>query len=243
MGGPFRRHAPWLLGVTATLAAYAPLCDGVRLGTPGLFFALAGVFVVLGFALHAVEGAIFTEGPSPVRGKDWLGAVASGVALAGLAAWLLGYAGATGGVAERLGAWFDARGAAAWRRLAYSAITYMVVYCVIGSATWPFVREFYEDPESPLRLRVPSGPVVIGLQLARGTVATLVLLPLVAALPEAAHVAWAWPRLALAMAVTLSIVPMLTVRDWPLRLRVIHGVEITVFALVQSFAWTWFLVR
>lgn len=239
----FAAFGAGLFAVVASVAAYVPICAGTRLEPLGLFVALAGVYVFLGFVLNAVEGAVFTEGPAPVRLRHWVGGVVSGVVVAGLAAWLLADPGAEEGVLEAVAGWFEARGGVAWRRLAYAALTYMVVYCVIGTATYPFVRSYYDDPESPLRLRTPSGPVVIGLQLARGSVATLVLLPLLAGLPEVADFAWAWPRLALAMVVTLSVVPMVTAPDWPLRLRVIHGIEITVFALVQSFAWCWFLLR
>ena len=231
------------LAALLTLAAYVPLCQGVRLHTMGLYLALALVLVLLGFVLHAIEGAVFTEGPAPVRGKHWVGGIGAGLVYAGVAAWILSESGATAGVRELVGEWFAARGPRAWRLLAYSALSYMVSYCVIGSATYPFVRSYYEDPESPLRLRVPSGKVVIGLQLARGAVATLALLPLLAGLPETADLSWAWPRLALAMVATLSVVPMLGAVGWPIRLRLLHGVEITVFALVQSFAWSWFLVR
>jgi len=125
--------------------------------------------------------------------------------------------------------------------VAYTAITYMVAYCVIGSATWPFVRHHYEDPASPLSLRVPSGATIVPLQLARGLVATLVVLPLLAS--SSLEGLEAWPHLALTTTVTCALVPMLLVANWPGRLRLAHALEITVFSLVQSLAWCWFLGR
>lgn len=90
-----------------------------------------------------------------------------------------------------------------------------------------------QEPCRGLRLRIPSGPVVIVLQLGRGLLAVIALVPLLAS-SSARGLDW-WYRFAFALAVTSGIIPLLGATGWPTKLRVAHAIEIVVFELVYAF--------
>lgn len=91
-----------------------------------------------------------------------------------------------------------------------------------------------------LKLRVPSGPVVILLQMTRGFVTALALVPLAAAVPTA-DTSW-WLKLSLLLAAVMAIAPLLMATNWPVKLRVTHAIEISVFAVFYSYTVWWLLV-
>lgn len=227
-----RRLVP-VLSALLVLAGVYPLASVLDLSVPWMATALFVMIFVCGFLLHAIEASVFNAGR--VRRRDVAGACALAVVAAVIIA-LFVMSPSSGTVARHVAGWFADNGTTgAWLRIALSAVSFMVVYNMIGSATWPLVRNYYEDPKYGLNLRVPRGRTVILLQLGRGLLATLALLPvLTSSLIDG--VQW-WGRLAVAFAMLAAIVPLVSAVNWPVRLRVIHAVEITLFALVQTFAW------
>lgn len=233
------------LMTVAAMATYlmtlAPLVVGIGLDGSGCFLACFAYFAVFGFALSGIESWFFFEGGGPVRLRHWIGGFAMAAVNAGVATLLFSDTeGAS--LADAVASWFDRQGADVWLRLGYSAISFMVVYCVVGSATWPFVKDYYQGPNATLQLKVPSGRVIIPLQVVRGVLATAAMLPLLAGLGSGGEIT-TWLALFLTLAFTSGILPMVSVEDWPTRLRVIHGIEISVFSLIQAFAWWWWLLR
>jgi hypothetical protein len=113
------------------------------------------------------------------------------------------------------------------------AALYTVLYVALGSATWPFVRDYYRNPQHGLALCVPTGRVIIGLQMARGLATTIVLTPLMAAAPTP-DAAWR-VRLSLLLVAVMAIGPLIMATRWPRRLRWIHAIEISAFAVLYSF--------
>lgn len=214
--------------------AVGPLIASLHLSTHWLILALWLLLFVLGFLLSMIEAKAFADGPSPVRVRHVFGAMVASAVVA-LVTGLLIKAPSPGSLSVNLGQWVDTF---EWHGLALrllgTAVAFMVAYCVIGSVTWRFVRPFYEDPKLGLRLRIPSGPLVVLLQLGRGLLAILALAPLIAS--SSAHGFDWWARFALALAVTSGVIPLLGAADWPKYLRVVHGVEIVVFYLVYAFA-------
>lgn len=214
--------------------AVGPLIGSLHLSIPWLILALWCLLFVPGFLLSMIEARVFTEGPGPVRMPDVVGAMVASAVAASVAGYLF-VARSSGSLPANLGRWIDTFG---WTgltvRLLGAAVAFMVAYCVIGSVTWPFVRRYYEDPKSGLRLRVPSGPRVVVLQVGRGLLAVLALAPLIAS-SSALGVDW-WVRFAFAMSVTSGVIPLLGAAGWPTYLRLAHGAEIVVFELVYAFA-------
>jgi hypothetical protein len=211
-----------------------PVIASLHLSVPGVIGALWLLLFVLGLALSMIEAIAFSDGPSPIGVRHFLGAMIAAAAVA-CACGLLLEAPSEGALLTNLEAWFNRYG---WTNLALrllgTAVAFMVAYCVIGSVAWRFVGPYYTDPKFGLRLRIPRGPVVILLQLGRGLLAVLALAPLLAS--SSAHGFDWWRRFALALAVTQGVVPLLNASMWPLYLRVAHAIEIVVFALVYSYA-------
>jgi hypothetical protein len=223
-----------LLSGSLFALAVRPLIATLSLSPPGLVISLWLLLFVLGFLLSMIEAVAFSDGPSPLRPRHFLGAMAAAAAAA-LAAGTLIPAPTFGSLTRNLQLWADHFGTTRLLlRIVGAAVAFMVAYCFIGSLTWPFVRPYYTDPKLGLRLRIPSGPTVILLQLARGLLAVLALSPLLAS--SSAHGFDWWTRFSLALATTSGVIPLLGATRWPIRLRITHGVEIVVFALVYALA-------
>jgi hypothetical protein len=225
--------ASFLSGCLFALAG-RPLIASLHLSTHWLILSLWLLLFVLGFLLSMIEARAFTDGPSPVRVRDVIGAMAASAVAASVAGCLI-KAPSPGSLSVNLEQWIDTFG---WTglvvRLLGAAVAFMVAYCVIGSVAWRFVRPFYADPKLGLRLRIPSGRLVVLLQLGRGLLAVVALAPLIASL--SAHGFDWWARFAFALAVTSGVIPLLGAAGWPTYLRIVHGVEIVVFDLVYAFA-------
>lgn len=116
---------------------------------------------------------------------------------------------------------------------------YVFLYGVIGTATRPFLRPYYDDPENELELNVPATKIIIFLQVVRGTLTTAALIPLLAVVP-ALTLHW-WINLSILLATIMGIIPLMIQSKWPARLRFIHGVEISVFAIAYSFV-VWLMI-
>jgi len=226
-------RASFLSGCLFAVAVH-PLIASLQLSTLWLMLSLWLLLFVCGFLLSMIEATVFSERPSPVRIRDVTGAMAASAVAASVTACLI-KAPSSGSLSVNLRQWVDTFG---WAGLAArsfgTAIAFMVAYCVIGSVTWRFVRPYYQDPSLGLRLRVPSGRLVIVLQLGRGLLAILALAPLIAS--SSAHGFDWWKRFSFALAVTSGVIPLLGAAGWPTRLRVVHALEIVVFALVYTFA-------
>lgn len=224
--------------------AITPLVCAVNLDWPGLFVACTAYFIVFGFLLHGIETLFYFQKRLLTWRHFFWGILAFVLVAAVASFWALPLGGETVSIDAAIELWISNQSGNSAFNIGYSTITFMVVYCIIGSATWPFVRSYYENPDSKLALRVPSGKTVITLQLSRGLVATLAIIPLVAGLGVHATSLLTWGYLALTLSVTFAVAPMLMApEDWSARLRFMHGIEIAIFATIQSFAWWWFLAR
>jgi NAD(P)-dependent dehydrogenase (short-subunit alcohol dehydrogenase family) len=209
-----RRPSASALGAAVLFVLAArPVVQTLTLTTVDVIVALWLLLFVFGFLLSMIEAAAFTAGPSPVDARQVLGAMVGSGAVAAVAGLLMRTPTDVSLVAN-VHAWIDRYGAANLLfRLTGTAVAFMVAYCVIGSATWPFVRRFYTDPSFGLRLQVPRGPVIIALQLARGVLAALALVPLLAS--TSAHGLDWWRRFGLVLAVTSGVIPLLLASGWP----------------------------
>ncbi len=92
-----------------------------------------------------------------------------------------------------------------------------------------------------MTLRVPGGLTIILLQMVRGLLTTLALVPLIAAIP-ASDTGW-WFRLSLLLAAIMAVGPLIMATKWPARLRLAHAIEISVFAVGYSFTVWWLIAR
>lgn len=238
---PWQRRTIQALQLAMHIIAFVPLAIIGAHDRHSLILASAGYFLCFGFILHAIESLFYFK-ERILGSREWIGGTLMFLAI-GLVAAMVIPVDQSGGFQANLSAWFAEHKYPGFL-IAYATLTFMVTYCVIGSATWPFVRSYYDDPDSSFSLCVPSGRLVIGLQIFRGLLATLAVLPLLAAIDAQTSFVWVWLSLLISTSYTFAIAPMLQAPDnWPLRLRVIHAIEIVCFAAIQTWAWCYFLTR
>jgi hypothetical protein len=229
-----------MAAAVAIVVAAIPMYLSPQLSFWDTWLSLWTIVFVVGFALIALEGAFFMQSPEIHRISQFVVAfIATGV-MAAIAAVLVSSNSLEFTLADKCRVLLAERSSKDWI-MRFSGVVgiYTFVYVAIGSATWPFVREYYENPNNGLALRVPSGRVVISLEMVRGLLTTMALVPLIAAIPASDRV-W-WFRLSLLLAAIMAVGPLVITTRWPARLRVAHAIEISVFAVVYSFT-VWLLI-
>jgi len=229
-----------IAATVAIVAAAIPMYLSPQLSFWDTYLSLWLIIYLVGFALIALEGAFFMESPEIHRVSQFVVAfIATGV-MAAIAAALVSSDSHEFTLPDKCRTLFAGRSTEDWLlRFAGVSGLYTLAYVAIGSATWPFVREYYQSPDSGLALRVPGGPVIIVLQMVRGLLTSLALFPLIAAIPAPDSV-W-WFRLSLLLAAIMAIGPLIMATRWPARLRLTHAIEISVFAVAYSFI-VWLLI-
>jgi hypothetical protein len=224
--------AGWLLGVAVRLVV-----SRLDLSPGGIAIAILAFVFVFGFVLTMIEAAIFTDDSTPIRASDAIGAlVSSGVVatLAGLG--MKPYRAGGGVLTENFQEYVETTGVgSAVLDIALASIAFMVVYNIVGTATWRFLRSNYADPSAGMGMRVLTTRNNLLVQLGRGVLATLALMPIL--LSTTVRGLNSWALVFMAVAITAGIVPVLSAVRWPRSLRIAHGIEVTVFASIQSIAW------
>jgi hypothetical protein len=191
------------------------------------------MFFVVGFALIALEGAFFMKAHHIRGALPYVVAfVATGI-MAAISSAIVTTDDFQFTLPMRCREEIAGHSLMYWTaRMIGAAGLFTCLYGVIGSATWPFIRKYYEDPDYGLQLRIPNGRVIIALQMFRGLVTTIVLFPLVTAFRT--HFLSTVAALALLLAATMAIGPLTMAPRWPTLLRMIHAVEISLFAILYS---------
>ncbi|MHC5065110.1 MAG: hypothetical protein ACYTG5_14180 [Planctomycetota bacterium] len=231
---------PSIAATAAIVAGAVPLYLPAQLSFLDVFTSLWALSFLIGLVLNAVEGLVFMEKPEITRFSQYLSAFLGTALISALAALVCADLDAEFTLYQTTWAYIEAHALEDWLfRIGGAAGLYCFCYVAIGSATWPFVRRYYEDPKYGLNLRLPSGGLLVLLQLTRGLITSLVLLPICAAVPGADWL-W-WLRLSLLLAAVIAIAPLLMAVNWPKRLRLTHAIEISVFAAVWSLVVWWLL--
>ncbi len=135
--------------------------------------------LVIRFLNNYVEGYFFTNmfDKAAVLVQSVASASISSVISATAGALLLGYG--AEGITASLKEHFSTRGRNSWiLRIAVGSVAYFPIYFFFGVLITPFVLPYYNNPS--FGLRIPSFAVLIPVELFRGFVYTLVLLPLLA---------------------------------------------------------------
>jgi len=126
----------------------------------------------------------------------------------------------------------------AWR-LSLAAVLYVPIYLIMGMIVAPVVTPYYTDPALGLGLVIPGFEVMLPVEILRGAIFVVGLLPVIAV--------WQGSRSSLALWLGLTIVvlgavaPMLQAYFLPLTLRLVHGMEITIDSLLQGLVYAWLL--
>ena len=155
------------------------LIPKVRLNRWSLTLLVWLELLVIEFLNNYVEAYFFTNmfDKAAVLVQSVTSALTSSVVAATAAALLLGYgkAGITASLKEHL----STRTRRSWiLRIAVGSVAYFPIYFFFGALITPFVLPYYNNPS--FGLRIPPFTVIIPVELFRGFVYTLVLLPLLA---------------------------------------------------------------
>lgn len=233
----------WMAPIAAAViivGAAIPMYQGATLSFLYVWLSLWLILYVIGFALIALEGIFFMVKPEIRHISQYIAALIATGVMAAIAAAFVSSNTFEFTLVDMVREFLEQRSAldGALRLLGVSGL-YTLVYVAIGMATWPLVRSHYEDPNHGLALRAPGAPVIILLQMTRGLLTALALVPLVAAIP-ATDTTW-WLKLSLLLATVMAIAPLLMATKWPARLRLTHAIEISVFAVVYSWIVWWLL--
>jgi len=197
------------------------------------------LFVVHRF-VNLVEGAFFTTTGTLGLGFSLLNVAVSSLVAGSLIAVLFPPGWVEEGLLAALRRYFAQRRWTAWAwRLPLAAVLYLPIYWIMGAIVAPIVMPYYTDASLGLGLVAPGFEVILPLQILRGAIFVVGLLPAIAV--------WRGSRASLALWLGLTIVvlgavpPMLEAYFLPLTLRLVHGTEISISSLLQGLVYAWLL--
>lgn len=232
-----------LIGVIMT-AFLAWLVPKIRLSLRSLVLLLWLNLFSIEYFINYVEALFFTtifESSYfvPLFGSTFATAIVSSLfvslIVAMSAAFLLGQRGTTTGVSASLRTHLSTRTKGSWiLRIAAGSIVYFPIYFFFGLLVTPFVLPYYNNPSSGLV--IPSFAVMVPVELLRGFLFVLVLLPLLATI--AAGRTTNFVALATMLYIPGGLVALLGNTLIPAAIIPFHGLEILgdsiVYGLVLS---------
>lgn len=124
-------------------------------------------------------------------------------------------------------------------RFALAAILYFPIYYFFGWVFSPITVPYYNTPELGLGLIIPSFDVWLPVEIGRGLIYALTMVPLLAVLHMPRWRLGLW--MGLILAIVGAVVPQLVNASWPLPLRVGHGVEVILDSSAQGLMMAWLL--
>jgi hypothetical protein len=156
-------------------------------------------------------------------------ALISSVMTATAAALLLGYG--ISGITASLKKYLSTRTGRSWiLRIAVGSVAYYPIYFLFGMLIMPFVLPYYNDPS--FGLRIPPFAVIIPVELFRGFVYTLVLLPLLATVVGGRSTKFI--ALAAMLYIRGGLIALLGNTTIPAPIIPFHGVEILADSIVYG---------
>lgn len=180
----------------------------------------------------------FSTYTAPAVISTWIDGIVETLLIVGVFVWLLPaaekYRG-TPGLLTLLGqrplrSWI-------WRCLLVAAL-YVPTYLIFGSLIYPIVKPYYTNPAYGLNLTTPSlGPFLV-LELVRGLLYVISLLPLLAVTRGSR---WQTLLYVFVFSGIFNGWQLIVNLTWPAQLRFAHAAEITGDVLVQSLLVCWLL--
>ena len=115
-------------------------------------------------------------------------------------------------------------------RIFITGTLYVPVYLLFGTLFSPIITPFYTDPSYGLELVIPPLEVIIPLEIIRGIVYVVLLIPVIASVKLNTI------KQGLLLAAILfgvgALPGLLTNQSWPILLRLTHGIEIAADSVV-----------
>lgn len=218
-----------ILSLLAARLPYRPLVRFIAIFVPFFWIYLGG---------NILELMFFSTYTAPAVINTWIDSIVEALLLTGVYVWLLAaaekYRGAPGLFTilrqRPLWSW-------TWRTLLVAAL-YVPTYLTFGSLIYPIVKPYYTNPAYGLHLTTPSlGPFIV-LELVRGLLYVIALLPVLAVTRGSR-----WQTLLYVFVFTgmFNGWQLIVNLSWPAQLRFAHTAEITGDVLVQSLLFCWLL--
>jgi len=138
--------------------------------------------------------------------------------------------------------YFRERTSSSWLgRIALGSLVYFPIYYTFGSIIAPWVLSYYDSPSQNFGLTVPPLEVMIPLEILRGSLYVIALLPIIATLRVS-------PRTMFLSVVGLlfiagAFVPFLASSTLPAFLRIVHGFELLADFIVYGAALVYVLKK
>jgi len=137
-------------------------------------------------------------------------------------------------LSEMLRSFFSTHSSRWWiLRIFVAGALYLPVYLFFGALFSPIIVPFYTDPSYGLELVIPPFEIIVPLEIARGIVYVILLIPVIASVNLDRR------KQSLLLAAILFCVGalpgLLANQMWPVLLRLAHGLEIAADSLVYGY--------
>jgi len=221
-----------VMAVLSVLAARLPYRPLVR------FLAIFVPFFWIDQGGNILELMFFSTYPALAVINTWIDTIVEALLITGAVVWLLpageNYRDAPG-LATILGqrplwSWV-------WRAFLVGAL-YVPTYWTFGALIYPLVKPYYTNPAYGLNLTIPNLGTFAVLELVRGLLYVIALLPVLAVTRGSRWQTFLYVFVFTGMFNAWQLVVNLT---WPVQLRFAHTAEITGDVLVQSLLFCWLL--
>jgi len=217
------------LGGTLLALVLSPAIRHLSLAPFQRLAVLWAILFLVGYLINALEAAFFTTLPLEQLALEGEQALGTSFVVAWLFARLFPAQPPTVPLGRRLRELLGRRSWPGWLvRLILCGLAYVLVYLVVGAIFYQaFTQPYYTDPAlaEQLHLKPPPGfGVILPLELGRGVLFALTLLPLIAVARLGRGRLAVW--LGLILFVVGALVSLLVNQAWPVPLRAYHGVEI-----------------
>jgi hypothetical protein len=222
----------YLLNGAILTGFLAWLIPKIRLNRWSLSLLVWLELLVIGFLNNYVEAYFFTDmfDKATVLAQSVASALISSAITAMAGALLLGYGAA--GIGASLKAHFSTGTRRSWiLRIAVGSVAYFPIYFFFGALISPLVVPYYNNPS--FGLRIPSFEIMIPVELFRGFVYTLVLLPLLATIVGGR--ATKFIALATMLYIPGGLIALLGNQLMPPQIIPFHALEILADSIVYGF--------
>jgi hypothetical protein len=186
---------------------------------------------VLYYLLNILDGLLFS--PFPNMSTGIVANVFPALFMAAVTAWLW-KPGAVVSPKDEVRDYFAARKAGEWAwRLALAWLVFPLIYYLMGRAVLPFVHQYYEDPSLRLGLTMPpSLEILMAMQVLRGALFLLAVLPILVAWHGSRKSLWLW--VGTVIFIQIAIQTILQAYWLPTGLRFPHGLELLADSFLQA---------
>jgi hypothetical protein len=187
---------------------------------------------ILYYLLNTLDGMLFS--PLPNMSTSIASNIFPSLFMALVVAWLWKPGAADSPDAGRVRGYFSARRPLDWAwRLAVAWLLYPPIYYLMGRVVGPFVQHYYEDPSLNLGLAMPpSMEVLLAMQVLRGALFLLAVLPIIFAWRGSKKGLWLW----VGSVIFIQIAGLMIFQAYwlPAGLRIPHTLELLADSFLQA---------